>query len=381
MQQKNVCDPINVLRAIACLIVFIMHTLIFTQMAGVNLFNYKSPFIFLLKTPAWAGVWIFFILSGYLAGKSFFNNKYEYSPKGFLKYYWKKVIRIVIPVYAFILVTCCFAFPDFLPNNTSVLLRLITFNYNGNPGVDGIGALWYVSCIVQMYVLAPFICLIFHLSLGKIKNTKVLKLVTIIIFLLITTIGVCYRLYNLEKGLDWYEHTYTNTIANLDLFVGGIVFNFITKNNPIEKLNNPFKIILKILACLILMVTIIFASYLYFNGDRPDLEKMHFFQYYFPSFFLLVVCFYLFVFDYKKDFKRAPLTGKTLLKNPARALDFLSDISLEFYMFHSLILNKIWSYVGKGSGLSRHFTIMIVAFIITTIIAYGYHRIFTPKKR
>ncbi len=92
VKYRNICDPINILRTIACLIVFILHTLIYSQFAGVDIYKQAqtNPLIFLIKTPAWAGVWIFIILGGYLAGKSFFTGRYEFSVKGFGKYYLKK---------------------------------------------------------------------------------------------------------------------------------------------------------------------------------------------------------------------------------------------------------------------------------------------------
>ena len=58
---------INFLKGIAVLCVFVLH------------FSLASPQYkpFFMYTPAWVGVWIFFILSGYLIGKSFWQERYK----------------------------------------------------------------------------------------------------------------------------------------------------------------------------------------------------------------------------------------------------------------------------------------------------------------
>ena len=88
----NVFDPINLLRVMATLMVFFLHACLFNGkdfISGQMFFDY--PFSFVFKTPAWAGCWIFFIISGYLAGLGYRNKRYELTVQDSIKYYKKKI--------------------------------------------------------------------------------------------------------------------------------------------------------------------------------------------------------------------------------------------------------------------------------------------------
>ncbi|OIN00901.1 hypothetical protein A9236_06835 [Polynucleobacter sp. QLW-P1DATA-2] len=64
-------DPLLFLRALFCLLVLLQHGFGITFQAeslGQHLF---SEWVWLLLPSAWMGVWGFFVLSGYLMGKSF----------------------------------------------------------------------------------------------------------------------------------------------------------------------------------------------------------------------------------------------------------------------------------------------------------------------
>ena len=56
---------LNLLRCVACLMVYCLHVAIFTNnCAGGQIFD--KAYMKVFQTPAWGGVWIFFILSGYV---------------------------------------------------------------------------------------------------------------------------------------------------------------------------------------------------------------------------------------------------------------------------------------------------------------------------
>lgn len=60
MEKARKINTLDYVRVIATLMVFMLHTLIFTsQKVGVDLNEYFRR-LFIFKAPAWAGVWIFF---------------------------------------------------------------------------------------------------------------------------------------------------------------------------------------------------------------------------------------------------------------------------------------------------------------------------------
>lgn len=383
---RNTPNPINVLRVIACFMVLFLHAYISTSAAGFSLYDYEHtlPWIFLLKTPAWAGVWIFFILSAYLAGRGFFTGRYAYSARGFGKYYLKKVVRIILPVYAFILLVCTFVYPLFLKENPIAIHRLFLFQYMGAPGVDGIGALWYMSTVMPVYLLAPFVCLVLDQTLGRLcrKSPIVGKSVTAALLLILAAIGYMNRVNLLKNGFDWYNDVYVSVPANLDLFLGGFLLNFITlKDSPQKKLPKWARLTVKITSIVLLMLLIAYTSYLYFIGERYDIVMLDIYRYELPTAFLLIVCLYLFAFDYEKNEKQAPLTLRNFARNPLRILDFLSDISFEIYMFHSLIYSRIQLCFAPYESIPEHLGFVLFGLVLSCILGYGFHKALAPKQK
>lgn len=383
---KNIPDAINMLRVIACLCVLVLHAMIYTQKSGFDIYSFSEnyPWVYLLKTPAWAGVWIFFFISAYLAGRGFFTGSYEYTVKGFLKYYFKKVIRIVIPVYAFAFFVAFFVYPHFIFNNPSFIFKFLFFNYNGNPGVDGIGALWYISTVMPVYLLAPFICLILDKTVGSLcrRYSNIGKITVAVAIIAIVVLGYMRRMQLFESGVAWYENVYTSTLANFDFFICGFLLNFITlKDSPQKKLPILVRSFIKIFACAFLAVVIMRSSLLYFEGEWFALESLYVYQYQMPTFFLIACCLYLFAFDYEKDHRQAPLTLMNCIKNPARILDFISNISFEIYMFHSVVYERMCLNWKNIDSIGEHVSFMLVGFLLSIIFGYIFHKIFAPKKK
>ena len=77
----NRVDPLNLLRVYATMLVFIAHTNIFS-----NGLVWLGKSVFYFNTPAWAAMWVFYTLSGFLAGKSFASKRYTFTPSHIGKY-------------------------------------------------------------------------------------------------------------------------------------------------------------------------------------------------------------------------------------------------------------------------------------------------------
>ena len=63
--------------------------------------------------------------------------------------------------------------------NPIVLIRMLTFTYNGAPGINGLGHLWYISSAMQLYLIMPAVYLLIRNL--PIKTTECLSLAAIFI--------------------------------------------------------------------------------------------------------------------------------------------------------------------------------------------------------
>lgn len=153
---KSTFDPINTIRVIAVLMVYFLHSLLFMgKDFPMSQILEQYPITFLLFTPAWAGCWIFFLISGYLAGVNFVNGKYALNRDGICKYYKRKIGKVYIPTILFIGFAVVMVEPSFF-SYENVWLKLITCTYYGEPGFYGVGATWFVFTLMWLYLLAPY---------------------------------------------------------------------------------------------------------------------------------------------------------------------------------------------------------------------------------
>lgn len=338
---------IDFLRVIATACVFILHTAIFTNQHGDV---FAVPYTHPLRTPAWGGVWIFFLLSGYLAARGFALQKYEYSLKGIALYYKRKIINIYIPTLFFIFICCILVFPTFLKDNPAVIVRLLSCTYNGAPGVDGIGATWFISTLMQLYILCPLFC-------KMIEMIRERKIVLIIVYAITALLGLSYRMIAYAYGLDWYITIYTPFYANLDMFICGILTYYLADayrkkiyiSASFEKIS------------LYLLLLFIFINALTYH-------KFYIYAIIYPTAYILLVSLNLFVF-YERKISPASMMEKYIT--------FLSSISFGFYLFHSLILHNLYAFLPVFKNIYLlHAELLICGAVISGIFAVGFNRIF-----
>ena len=201
---KNTVDPINFLRTLGTLMVFGLHTYVFSSQRG---FCYDNRTWF-LQTPAWGGVWIFLFISGYLSGKGFYMKKYQMNFKGICSYYWGRFFKVALPTLIYIYMCCVLIQPDFIKNNPIFISKILTLSYDGNPSFDAIGGTWYVSTLMGLYLVAPFLFLCLQFLADKIKEYKYKNLLWIILLIIIASLGLIARLYLLNQGVDWSSRVY-----------------------------------------------------------------------------------------------------------------------------------------------------------------------------
>jgi len=344
--EQNIPDIFNILRALAVLCIYIIHSVMIIK---AHYPDVKIPWG--LYTPAWGGIWILFALSGYLLGKGFYNNKYKTDFNGIKEFWLNRIIRIVPMYWFFLLLTFLFVNPQwFINENIKVLIPLFTFTYNGIPGIDGVGATWFISTIMQLYLLAP---LVYKFIFAKIKTHQIW------ILLLIIGLGMGLRCLADLFDLDYYRWNYTFSLSNLDIFFGGMFLNALTQ----KSFDNKYKKILRPIAFIILFIIIIAFTH------KLSMKINWFYKYIAPSIFLSNTLLIVYLFDVKDKIKSLPLTFNNVVKNPLRFIEAFGIISFGFYLYHSIILHIIPGVVSADNPTALIFGTIIGTFIITTIWA------------
>ena len=224
MEEKNKVDMLNVLRFIAFIMIFLLHSKIFMPVTWND--NFQCAWLF--YTPAWAGTWIFFILSGYGIGCGFYSGKYELSVKGIISYCTKRISAIVPIYYFYIFAIAIFVKPEILiPTREHVqyMLKLLFFHYHAEFYGAEYGLAWYMSTLIRLYFIAP----LGYFCLKRVLKSQ--KQVYIIMFaiLLIGLSARCLMHYYITStgNGNWSDNVYTPFYFNFDLFFSGMLLSHI----------------------------------------------------------------------------------------------------------------------------------------------------------
>lgn len=220
-------DPLLTLRGFACLIVLIGHgtAVVFSPADASELIRNNSPFRLAMVCP-WLGVWIFFVLSGYLMGKGFYGGRYEISRAGILRFYANRLLRIA-PVYwvAILIVAVIQARGVFQPENLLGFLSSLLFFQSTEMPFVVIGALWSVQTEIVFYLIVPFL----FAALATLINRGASPVWLLVAFL---AFGLAYRITALVLGKlagvsIWNAVICVPTIANIGLFATGVLTNWL----------------------------------------------------------------------------------------------------------------------------------------------------------
>ena len=360
----NGVDPLNVLRMIAAMCVFVLHSTLFTDTSF-----FGSDLTFIFRAPAWGGVWIFFLLGGYLAGKSFSTQRYSCNLTGAKKYYIKRVKKVLLPTWAFIFIVAVLAFPGFIPENPVTLYKIALSMYRGIPGVDGIGACWYIFVSVWFYLATPWFCKLMGLIQKKFYP---------LMFFVVWLVGMAFRFTARECFLDWYSVVYASVPGGADLYFAGVILAYCTDRN----LSAPARVnhnLLKAAAYGVLLTLILSNCWIYNEGILHNPKMIEVYQYIYPSLYLLIASFYIVVLDmipHPTSSQPQPYAQRIL----GYITSAFSNIAFEFYLFHSLVLNRISPYISGENALCRYLKLLLLAAVITIILSVGFHRAFLPRR-
>jgi len=347
--RTNRLDPLDALRASAVLIVFLLHATISSGLPPTT-----DLFIFFL--PAWAGVWILFILSGYLIGSGFKTGRY----KNRIDYLKKKVVRICVPYYVFMFIVLLLLSPGLAVNDPITILRILTFTYNGAPGEVAYGAVWFISALMQFYIISIF----FDMLVRRIKKYRHACTALFVILLLS---GLIIRQLLYDMGSDWSKIVYTLSLTNLDIFFCGFLLNWIIdkEKEPKEQYARRKKALAPV-SVLILLLTVILFAY-------GQVTYSVFYMYRGQTVMILAVCFYIYCLDSSVRAHNEKLSMSAVKKNPLRIVECFAAISLGFYLWHSIILYQVTAVFHPHPTIGDHLITVAVAGALTLLMAVIYY--------
>ena len=358
MKEYKQIEPINFIKIIATLCVFFLHTSIFSAQWGNFSFSEKTWF---LKTPAWGAVWIFIFISGYLNGGSFLRNgkrTYTFKYNSILHFYMKRFLKVIIPMWIFVLVVCIVIEPETMFQNKDLIFRVLTLTYQNDPASNNIGAVWYICTLAWLYLLTPFICWIVHFILDRGKKPAYKKIILYVLFFASALLGFIYRIYMKNLGLDWSQ-IYVLFYCNLDIYISGILLSAIIREKKYDRFHYNVNVVL---ALVLFMGMLIANTWIYYMGGDTDIRYLEFYQWYFPTIYITVLgaVIYL-VCGWDVAYKSKNL--------PAVMIEKFGKITFEFYLVHSMVLNCISPYISADTPLEYHISLLLAGFWASVAVA------------
>jgi peptidoglycan/LPS O-acetylase OafA/YrhL len=216
-------DPLLFLRGLAAVSVVLYHSI----PAARDFKGSEWTWWMLPSGSLW--VYVFFLLSGYLIGKSFWTGKYEFTKEGILKFYERRALRILPLYYLSVVGVGLLGWPGiFLEENRKVLMDVLTLRYSIiEPLSPFDNSFWSISTEVQFYLFAPLICWLF---LRGLRNSTVAA--TLFSFVVAGLWFFKSRTFHYRFDVVGYdqqvfvEEFYTPLLMNLDIFLAGVFLNW-----------------------------------------------------------------------------------------------------------------------------------------------------------
>jgi peptidoglycan/LPS O-acetylase OafA/YrhL len=222
-------DWLLLIRGLACGLVFVMHSRYEFDHGSFS--HLHGRWAWILESPAWLGMLLFFTLSGYLMGKGFYTGKYDLSRSGVTLYLRNRFLRIFPLMFVAgllvlaLLATIWRASGQRLAPQVGV--RILLFGFRDNDGVAGIGPFWSLSTEWQFYLLVPAAFTI-ALAASRLFNPAP-KLLLPAATLLVLGVSVMNRNYvwtHHYGAVSYPAYIYTTLFGNIDVFLLGFLTNW-----------------------------------------------------------------------------------------------------------------------------------------------------------
>lgn len=214
------CPEVDSLRAIAMIAVVAMHSKLL-------------PF-------GWAGVWLFFVISGYVVTLSIARQQDPKEAPRLLRGFFRRRVARIVPVYYFyLLYGLVFSVVLVIPQQTASLLSLFGFYQNlalssggGEMSIWPTGHLWSISIEMQFYLI--YGAAAYYLSL---QATKRLLWIFIIASPILRAIAGLVMTGGDHEAIAFF--IYSGTGLHFDSFAMGCLLALARLREPLDRLVGP----------------------------------------------------------------------------------------------------------------------------------------------
>jgi peptidoglycan/LPS O-acetylase OafA/YrhL len=391
MKPNNHLDALLALRGFACLMVVLHHC----YPPRDSIIYQGHNLSWLIFSHGWVGVWIFFVLSGYLMGKVFYTERYTIDIPGIISFWRNRILRIVPLYYFALLILTLFVYPNWLRvENWGHLLRLFTFTYefsvtsqrnmNFNP------VFWSLSTEMQYYFFVPFIFSYFKQQISQLKQVWLFGWrVFLVVFLIRCVFWIALREEIRDQFAYVVKYWYTPLVTNLDLFLCGFLVNAWIKYQPfnsglevgtkLSKILQWSKLNKKMIAVILVITLYLSAAYHAYNQELWNLTTQSGKGIRTAAtFFILqpvtafITSFFIWAFEsdtYNNFSCREKLTFAAILANPPRILEVLGNLSYGVYIWHVPIMNNIAPIFTSNIPIEGFYARFTATLILSTILA------------
>jgi peptidoglycan/LPS O-acetylase OafA/YrhL len=391
MKPNNHLDALLALRGFACLMVVLHHC----YPPRDSIIYQGHNLSWLIFSHGWVGVWIFFVLSGYLMGKVFYTERYTIDIPGVFSFWRNRILRIVPLYYFALLILTLFVYPNWLRvENWGHLLRLFTFTYEfsvtSQPNMNFNPAFWSLSTEMQYYIFVPFIFSYLKQQISQLKQVWLFGWrVFLVVFLIRCVFWIALREEIRDQFAYVVKYWYTPLVTNLDLFLCGFLVNAWIKYQPfnsglevgtkLSKILQWSKLNKKMIAVILVITLYLSAAYHAYTQELWNLTTQSgqgirtaatFFI--LQPVTALITSFFIWAFEsdtYNNFSCREKLTFAAILANPLRILEVLGNLSYGVYIWHVPIMNNIAPIFTSNIPIEGFYARFTATLILSTILA------------
>jgi peptidoglycan/LPS O-acetylase OafA/YrhL len=226
MTQRKVTARIHgldTLRTVAIILVLAYHYMV--VVSGKNTFGFMTEI-------GWAGVDLFFVLSGYLIGNQILSKIAQGRKFSLKKFYIKRLLR-TLPNYYFIL-ALYFIFPLALGgSDTASAWRFLTFmqNFGLHPGQTFTHS-WSLCIEEQFYLILPAVVLLIAGFKGFRRLGWIAIGAAVVAGMVVRGMAWFENGQNAISNLDYYEHIYYSSFARFDELLPGVAIALLKNFHP-----------------------------------------------------------------------------------------------------------------------------------------------------
>ena len=380
MNKNNRLDALHALRGFGCLMVVVIHC----APPRKSIIYDDIDLSWLLFSHGAIAVWIFFVLSGYLMGKVFYTKRYTTDSAGVIKFWLNRALRICPLYYFAVLILSIFVYPEILRfSSWGYLLRICTFTYHPYISFDAVkfnDVFWSLSTEVQFYLIIPFVYSLIQ-NYFKLNNQKKVFIVglSIIVFSFIirSLLWMSFHKEITQQMGYAFKYWYTPLIVNLDLFFCGFLLNPLIQNYKLNW-NHRKSFFSKLIAVILIILLYLFTAHHLYHQELWNLPNRSGGWRTLTTILVLqpltaiITAFFIFAFEkdiYHEFTKNEKLSFNTILKNPARILEIIGNLSYGIYIWHMPIITRTYEVFNAEIPIEAFYIRLTATLILSALLS------------